>query len=77
MTNKPVKISEEASVQMPMKTVASFIHILISSANSSGGGLILGTLLHSLITSSCVLIFICFSCSAINSSVHADPKYFL
>jgi hypothetical protein len=25
MTNKPIKISQEASVQMPMKTVASLI----------------------------------------------------
>ena len=29
-TNKPMKISEEAAVQMPMKTVASLIAIIVA-----------------------------------------------
>ena len=51
--------------------------MFINSANSTGGGLILGTLLHSFTSSNCVFNF-CFNlCSSANSSSHTGPIDFL
>jgi hypothetical protein len=37
MSNKPLKISEEAAVQMPMKTVASLIAMVAIGTEKKGG----------------------------------------